>query len=335
VQVSLLVLGGLIISYLALNRISGGAGVVAGFHELTLRFPTKFEMILSRDNPSYQDLPGLSVLLGGMWVMNVSYWGFNQYIIQRALAAKNIREAQKGIVLAAFLKLLMPVIIVLPGIAAIALAPNLARPDEAYPHLMAMLPSGVLGVVFAALIAAIVASMGSKINSIATIFTMDVYRPLRPETSPQRLVMIGRLAAVTALVIATVVAKPLLGNFKQAFQFIQEFTGFFTPGICVIFLLGMFWDRCTATGALTAAVSSFLLSCGLKYAWPALPFMDRVGLVFVICIAIAVVLSLLGKRRDAPLKVELKGIDYSTSVGFNVAAAAVTVILIVLYVTFW
>jgi SSS family solute:Na+ symporter len=335
VQVSLLVLGGLIISYLALNRISGGAGVIAGFHELTLRFPTKFEMILSRDNPSYQDLPGLSVLLGGMWVMNVSYWGFNQYIIQRALAAKDIREAQKGIVLAAFLKLLMPVIIVLPGIAAIALAPNLARPDEAYPHLMAMLPSGVLGVVFAALIAAIVASMGSKINSIATIFTMDVYRPLRPETSPQRLVLIGRLTAVTALVIATVVAKPLLGNFKQAFQFIQEFTGFFTPGICVIFLLGMFWDRCTAAGALTAAVSSFLLSCGLKYAWPALPFMDRVGLVFVICIGIAVVLSLLGKRRDAPLKVELKGIDYSTSVGFNVAAAAVTVILVVLYVTFW
>ena len=335
VQVSLLVLGGLIISYLALNRISGGAGVVAGFHELTLRFPSKFEMILSRDNPSYKDLPGLSVLLGGMWVMNVSYWGFNQYIIQRALAAKNIREAQKGIVLAAFLKLLMPVIIVLPGIAAIALAPNLERPDEAYPHLMAMLPSGILGVVFAALIAAIVASMGSKINSIATIFTMDVYRPLRPDTTPQRLVLIGRVTAVTALVIATVVAKPLLGNFTQAFQFIQEFTGFFTPGICVIFLLGMFWERCTATGALTAAVASFLLSVVLKYAWPALPFMDRVGLVFVLCIGIAVVLSLLGKRRDAPLRVELKSIDYSTSVGFNIAAIAVTLILIVLYASFW
>ena len=138
-------------------------------------------MILPPSNPNYKDLPGLSVLLGGMWVMNVSYWGFNQYIIQRALAAKNIREAQKGIVLAAFLKLLMPVIIVLPGIAAAALAPNLDRPDEAYPHLMAMLPTGILGLVFAALIAAIVASMGSKINSIATIFTMDVYRPLRPQ----------------------------------------------------------------------------------------------------------------------------------------------------------
>jgi SSS family transporter len=150
VQVSLLVLGGLVISYIALNRISGGAGLVAGFHQLTLRFPEKFVMILPSSSPNYKDLPGLSVLLGGMWVMNISYWGFNQYIIQRALAAKNVREAQKGIVLAAFLKLLMPVIIVLPGIAAAALAPNLTRADEAYPHLMAMLPSGLLGLVFAA-----------------------------------------------------------------------------------------------------------------------------------------------------------------------------------------
>ena len=239
VQVSLLVLGGLIISYIALNRISGGSGVVAGFHELSVRFPDKFRMILPASSPNYKDLPGLSVLLGGMWVMNVSYWGFNQYIIQRALGAKDIREAQKGIVLAAFLKLLMPVIIVLPGIAAVALAPHLGRPDEAYPHLMAMLPTGILGLVFAALIAAIVASMGSKINSIATIFTMDVYRPLRPQTSQQRLVLIGRLTAMSALLIAIVAAKPLLGSFDQAFQYIQEFTGFFTPGICVIFLLSL------------------------------------------------------------------------------------------------
>ena len=127
---------------------------------MTTELPGKFDMILSADNPNYKDLPGLSVLLGGMWVMNISYWGFNQYIIQRALGAKSIREAQKGIVLAAFLKLLMPVIIVLPGIAAVMLAPGLARPDEAYPHLMAMLPSGILGLVFAALLAAIVASLG-------------------------------------------------------------------------------------------------------------------------------------------------------------------------------
>jgi solute:Na+ symporter, SSS family len=335
VQVALLVIGGLVISYIALNRISGGAGVIAGFHQLTLRFPEKFVMILPSSSPSYKDLPGVSVLLGGLWVMNISYWGFNQYIIQRALAAKNIREAQKGIVLAAFLKLLMPVIIVLPGIAAAALAPNLARPDEAYPHLMAMLPSGLLGLVFAALLAAIVASMGSKINSIATIFTMDVYKPLRPQTSQQRLVLIGRITAVTALIIAILMAKPLLGSFDQAFQYIQEFTGFFTPGICVIFLLGMFWERCTVTGALVAAIASAVLSLALKMAWPALPFMDRVGLVFLACFAIAVVLSLMQTRRDPALRVELKGIDYSTSTGFNVAALIITAILIGLYATWW
>jgi SSS family solute:Na+ symporter len=335
VQVSLLVLGGLVISYIALNKISGGAGVLAGFHELSVRFPEKFVMILPSSSPSYKDLPGLSVLLGGMWVMNISYWGFNQYIIQRALGAKDIREAQKGIVLAAFLKLLMPVIIVLPGIAAVALAPNLARPDEAYPHLMAMLPSGLLGLVFAALIAAIVASMGSKINSIATIFTMDVYKPLRPQTSQQRLVLIGRITAVTALIIAILMAKPLLGNFDQAFQYIQEYTGFFTPGICVIFLLGMFWARCTATGALVAAIGSFVLSLALWSAWPTLPFMDRVGIVFLACLAIAVALSLMQPRPDAVLRVELKDIDYSTSAGFNVAALIITAILIGIYATWW
>jgi SSS family solute:Na+ symporter len=335
VQVSLLVLGGLIISYIALNRISGGAGVIAGFHQLTLRFPEKFQMILPKSNPNYKDLPGLSVLLGGMWVMNISYWGFNQYIIQRALGAKDIREAQKGIVLAAFLKLLMPVIIVLPGIAAAALVPHLARADEAYPSLMAMLPTGILGLVFAALLAAIVASMGSKINSIATIFTMDVYRPLRPASSQQHLVLIGRITAVVALVIAILAARPLLGSFDQAFQYIQEFTGFFTPGICVIFLLGMFWERCTATAALSAAIGSAVLSFALKLLWPALPFMDRVGLVFLACLALAVVLSLLQTRREPALRVELTQIDYSTSAGFNLAALVITAILIALYATWW
>ncbi len=267
--------------------------------------------------------------------MNVSYWGFNQYIIQRALAARNIRTAQQGIVLAAFLKLLMPVIIVLPGIAAIALAPNLARPDEAYPHLMAMLPSGLLGLVFAALIAAIVASMGSKINSIATIFTMDIYRPLRPQASQQHLVRIGRITAATALIIAILMAKPLLGSFDQAFQYIQEFTGFFTPGICVIFLLGMFWERCTAAGALAAAIGSAVLSLVMKLAWPAVPFMDRVGLVFLACLGIAVVLSLLQRQRDPAVKVELRQIDYSTSAGFNIAALGITAILVGLYWTWW
>ena len=182
VQVSLLVLGGIIITYMSLDKVSGGAGVLAGFKILTTQHPEKFDMILSKDNPHYKDLPGLAVLLGGMWMMNVSYWGFNQYIIQRGLAAKSVNEAQKGIVLAAFLKLLMPAIIVLPGIAALVLVPGLEKTDQAYPSLMAMLPVGIKGLVFAALVAAIVASTGSKINSIATIFTMDLYRAAKPNT---------------------------------------------------------------------------------------------------------------------------------------------------------
>ena len=335
VQVSLLVLGGLVISGIALEKIGAGAGMLAGFQTLTTRFPERFTMILAPDNPNYKDLPGLSVLVGGLWVMNISYWGFNQYIIQRALAAKNIRAAQQGILLAAFLKLLMPAIIVLPGIAAVALAPHLAHPDEAYPHLMALLPPGLLGLVFAALIAAIVASMGSKINSIATIFTMDIYRPLHPQASQRHLVLVGRCTAAVALVIAIVTARPLLGRFDQAFQYIQEFTGFFTPGICVIFLLGMFWERCTAAGALTAAIASALLSLLLKWTWPSLPFMDRVGLVFVACLGLAVVLSLLQGRREGVLKVEIKQIDYSTTVAFNLAALAITAILVGIYWKWW
>jgi SSS family solute:Na+ symporter len=177
--------------------------------------------------------------------------------------------------------------------------------------------------------------MGSKINSIATIFTMDVYRAAFPAASQQRLVLVGRITAVVSLVTAALLAKPLLGSFEQAFQYIQEFTGFFTPGICVIFLLGMFWPRCTATAALVAAIASAALSVLLKFVAPSLPFMDRVGVVFLACLALAVVLSLVERPREAALKVDLKNIDYSTGAGFNIAALVVTVILIALYATWW
>src|SRR3546814_422013 len=209
----------LVISYLTLSQIGGDAGVLGGFARLTTELPEKFDMILSQDNPFYKDLPGLSVLIGGMWIANLSYWGFNQYIIQRALAAKNLGEAQKGVVFAAFLKLLMPVIIVLPGIAAVLLRSDLSRPDEAYPSMMALLPTGLLGLVFAALIAAIIASTASKINSIATIFTLDIYAKLKhvktraedatgEEGQEKKLVLIGRTAAVVAIILATLTARP-------------------------------------------------------------------------------------------------------------------------------
>ena len=292
-------------------------------------------MILSPDNPHYKDLPGLAVLLGGMWMMNISYWGFNQYIIQRGLAAKSVNEAQKGIVLAAFLKLLMPAIIVLPGIAALVLAPHLERGDQAYPTLMAMLPKGIKGLVFAALVAAIVASLGSKINSIATIFTMDLYRPMRPQTEQKKLVLIGRCTAVVALIVAILVAKPLLSGFDQAFQFIQRFTGWVTPGICVIFLLGIFWERTTSAAAMTAAVATVVLSWAFYQFYPEMPFMTGVGICFVVGVIIAVAISLIAPRREALLTVDLKSVDFKTSTGFNIAALIIVAILAALYYTWW
>jgi SSS family solute:Na+ symporter len=291
-------------------------------------------MILKHDNPFYKDLPGLSVLLGGLWIMNLSYWGFNQYIIQRALAAKSVDEAQRGIVFASYLKLLMPFVIVLPGIAATVLAPHLDRPDQAYPSMMRLLPPGVLGLVFAALIAAIVASTASKINSIATIFTLDLYNA-KGSHDERRLVRVGRIAAVSAIVLAIVTARPLLHSFDQAFQYIQEFTGFFTPGICVIFLLGLFWSRATEAGAIVAALASFLLSGVFWFFWKSLPFMDRVGLVFIISLVLAVAVSLVTPPKVERNFIDMKGLTYKTSATFNVAAIGVCAILIALYTVWW
>jgi len=335
VQVTLLVLGGIIITYIALDKVGDGAGVLAGFHKLTTLHPEKFDMILSPDNPSYKELPGLAVLLGGMWMMNVSYWGFNQYIIQRGLAAKSVNEAQKGIVLAAFLKLVMPAIIVLPGIAALVLVPGLEKTDQAYPSLMAMLPVGIKGLVFAALVAAIVASTGSKINSIATIFTMDLYRIARPNTEQKKLVTVGRIVAVVSIVIAIFITKPFLNNFKQGFQFIQDFTGFVTPGICVIFLLGLFWSRTTATAAMVAALVTVLMAAAFRFWLPDYPFMNRVGWCFVVGMVIAIGISLMSPQKEAPMRVDIKNVDFKTGTFFNVSATLIVVILAALYYTWW
>jgi SSS family solute:Na+ symporter len=335
VQVVLLVIGGLLLTYIVLDAVSDGEGAIAGFVALMDKAPEKFDMILSPDNPHYASLPGISVLVGGLWIMNLSYWGFNQYIIQRGLAAKSIEEAQKGIVFAAFLKLIVPVIVVLPGIAIFVLAPELETPDQAYPAAMTMLPVGIKGLVFAALLAAIVSSLASMTNSISTIFTLDIYSSfVRPDKQGD-LVRIGRLVAVAAMVLAMICAKPLLGNFDQAFQYIQEFTGFFTPGIVVIFLLGIFWKKTTSAAALAAAIGSAVLSIVFKLAWPELPFIDRVGVVFLLCVGLAVGISLTGGRREQESPINLDGVSFRTSAGFNAAAVAVTMILVGLYATWW
>jgi SSS family solute:Na+ symporter len=263
--------------------------------------------------------------------------------VQRALAAKSLREGQKGIVFAAYLKLLMPIIVVLPGIAAVVLAPDLSRPDQAYPQLMNLMPVGFKGLVFAALVAAIVSSLASMTNSIATIFTMDIYSRYQPERTEQHYVTVGRTASLLALVLAMICAQPLLGQFEQAFQYIQEFTGFFTPGIVVLFVLGVFWSRATANGALTAAIASAVLSLVMWKWWPELPFIDRVGLVFIVCLLLAVVVSLLETRKRAPLipgvgggnAVILQDINFSTAQSFNLAGIGVALVLAALYITWW
>ncbi|EMD82847.1 sodium/sugar symporter [Pacificimonas flava] len=356
VQVTLLVLGGLTVSALTLSEIGGDAGIVGGFAELTRRAPEKFDMILSPDNPFYSDLPGISVLVGGMWIANLSYWGFNQYIIQRALAAKDLPEAQKGIVFASFLKLLMPLVIVLPGIAAVLLAPDLDRPDAAFPTMMRLLPPGLLGLVFAALIAAIIASMASKINSIATIFTLDLYAKYRgkqteaeddtgKKSDERHLVFVGRITACVSILIGIIAAKPLLGGADQAFQFIQEFSGFFTPGITVIFMLGLFWKRASEAGAITAAIASVVLSFLMWFDWsgtlPALvplnavPFMDRMLIVFFISLGLAVMASLMRPAGAEANRIETAGVTYATSRSFNLASLGVILVLIALYATWW
>ena len=292
-------------------------------------------MILSEDSPHYKSLPGISVLIGGMWIMNLSYWGFNQYIIQRTLAAKSVKEAQKGIAFAAFLKLLMPLIVVLPGIAAVLLVPDLNRADEAYPSLMTLMPVGLKGLIFAALVAAIVSSLASMTNSVSTIFTMDFYKPRNPDKSQNHYVKVGRIVSLISLIIAMLVAKPLLGNFDQAFQYIQEFTGFFTPGIVALFALGMFWKKTTANGGLIAALGSFFLSLAGRSFFPDVPFIDRVGIVFLLCVALAVIVSLAEKKGDHENAIELGEVSFATTSGFNIAAVAIAIVTAAFYITWW
>ena len=358
VQVTLLVLGGLIIAGLTLSKIGGEAnitGFVDGFNKLRANFPDHFHMILDKSSEHYKDLPGIAVLVGGMWIMNISYWGFNQYIIQRALAAKSLPEAQKGIAFAAYLKLLMPLIVVVPGMAALILAPGLPKPDQAYPQMMTLLPTGLLGLVFVALTFAVISSTASKINSIATIFTIDIVAPLKRDLDEKTLVMVGRVAAVVAVIIAVIVAKPLVGSFDQAFQYIQDFTGFFTPGIVVIFALGMFWKRCSTAGAFAAVAGGFLMSCFFYVASylhthpdflgfsnnfmattvPDMPFMNRVGWVFWIALGLCVAVSLVVPNKREVSTLTLEGVSFKTTPVVNALAIGVIVILVGLYWYFW
>ena len=336
-QVVVLVGGGLITTYFALNAVSDHQGVWLGLSRLWALVPDKFHMILAPDHPHYSQMPGLGVLLWGMWIANLYYWGCNQYITQRALAAKSVKEAQRGLVFAGYLKILMPLIVVLPGICAFAINPGLTRPDEAYPWLLQnFVPTGLKGLAFAALIAAIVAALSSMVNSTATIFTIDIYQQFFAQNAAQaRLVKVGRLASIAATVIAALIA-PCLKTLEQAFQFIQEFTGFVSPGILLIFMSGLFFRRTTSRAVLWAAGLTLPLSIFFRYTLASTPFMDRIGLVFAILAIQVAAMSLWENPRGsqaqaAPLT---KGI-FRTDGMFNAASIGICGILTALYLAFW
>ncbi len=299
IQVVVLVIGGLLASYLVLTTIGDG-GFFSGLSVLYERAPDKFDMILDPSNPSYDALPGISVLIGGMWIANLYYWGNNQYIIQRALGAKSLREAQKGVAFAGFLKLLMPLIVVIPGIAAFVLVADLGKPDEAFPWVLNnYVPHGFKGLVTAALVAAIGSSISSMVNSASTIFTLDIYKPLfAKKPSEEHLVRIGKITATICLLIGAFVA-PMLGYLEQVFQYIQEYTGFISPGVLVVFIFGLFWKKGTANAALLVVLLSIPLSWALKVFYPVLPFLDRMGFSFLLLAFIMVVVSLVEKKSSS------------------------------------
>ncbi|QNN41626.1 sodium/sugar symporter [Pedobacter roseus] len=371
IQVFFLILGGLATTYLALNLVSthyGTSGILDGYSLMTSKASEHFHMILKPENENYIDLPGLSVLVGGMWIVNLNYWGCNQYITQRALGA-DLKTARGGILFAAFLKLLMPIIVVLPGIAAYVLYKDGAfqtemlqdgsvNPDRAYPVLLNLLPAGLKGLSFAALTAAVVASLAGKANSIATIFTLDIYKKvLKTDASEKNLVFTGKIAVVVAMVLGVLIAPHLGIDKKGGFQYIQEYTGFVSPGIFAMFILGFFWKRATSNAALFATIGGFGLSLLLKFlpGWTDLswlsgmgfsvknavgiyeiPFLDRMGFVFVFCIIGMVIISLFENKNGVnPKGLEIDSKMFKTTTSFAVGALIIIGLLVALYGIYW
>lgn len=357
VQVLVLITGGLITTYLALSLLADRFGyngdILMALGVLRKEAPEHFHMILDKSSPHYKELPGLSVLIGGMLINNLAYWGCNQYIVQRTLGA-DLKTARNGILFAAFLKLLVPLIAVLPGIAMYVLHKNgmfqqemsdaagNIKPDHAYPTLMNLLPAGLKGMAFAALVAAVVASLAGKANSISTIFSLDIYKKyFNAEASEKKLVRTGRWAVIVCMLIAALVA-PSLRSLDQAYQFIQEYVGFFSPGVLAIFLLGMFWKRTTAAAALAGAVITIPVSTILKFlptwtggAFPDYPFLDRMTMTFFIVVAVMVVMSLVKPQSAHQSSIEMDTKLFRVSPAFLIGSIIICGILAALYTVFW
>ncbi|PWA08104.1 sodium/sugar symporter [Flavobacterium laiguense] len=376
IQVVFLIFGGLVTTYLALDKVAelnGQSGMIHGFNYMMNQSGDHFHMIFKKDNANFPSLPGLTVLFGGMWIVNLNYWGCNQYITQRALGA-DLKTARSGILFAAFLKLLMPVIVVLPGIAAYVIhmkgglqtellgADGVLNPDRAYPVLLNLLPVGLKGLSFAALTAAVVASLAGKVNSISTIFTLDIFKKkIQVDASEKKMVQVGKITVVVAMLIAVIIA-PFLGiDKKGGFEFIQEYTGFVSPGIFAMFIMGFFWKKTSSNAAMFATIGGFVLSVIFKFLPRVMnleflnstgfavlveqkdktmayeiPFIDRMGFVFVICVLLMVVISLIDNKRG----VAVKGLEVDTKMfkinnGFAVGCMIIGGILVALYSVFW
>lgn len=357
IQVLVLIFGGLITTYLALSLLSQeygfGQDIFKGLSILRKEAPGHFHMIFDSSDKYYKELPGLSVLIGGMLINNLAYWGCNQYIVQRALGA-DLNTARKGILFAAFLKLLVPVIAVLPGIVMYVLHSkglfqaemsqgDVLKPDHAYPTLMNLLPPGLKGIAFAALTAAIVASLAGKANSISTIFSLDIYKKyFNKEASDKKMVRVGRWAVAISMTIAAIVT-PSLKSLDQAYQFIQEYVGFISPGVLAIFLLGFYWKRTTAAAAMTGALITIPLSTVLKFlpvwtngAFPDYPFLDRMAIDFVVIVILMVVISLSKPQKDMDQHtIEVDTSMFKISTGFAIGSLLIMGILTALYTVFW
>ncbi len=350
IQVSLLVIGGIITTVIALNHVTPEGGIGRGLSYIYNEAGDKFHMILKRDNPQFINLPGIAVLIGGMWIANLYYWGFNQYIIQRALAAKSLREAQRGLAFAGFLKLIIPLIVVIPGIVAFVMfrdniygADNVfsigegANNDHAYPWLIGhFVPIGLKGLVVAALAAAIVSSLASMLNSTATIFTMDIYKPLiAKKASNKQLVNTGRITVFIALIIACALA-PTMKSFPQMFQYIQEYTGIVSPGILAVFLMGLFWKKTSTKGAIIGILASIPIALLLKFLPIEMPFLDQMLYTCLITIVVIMGVSLgSGEGDDNTKGIPLLRETFVTGKAFNISAYVILIILVVLYTVFW
>ena len=371
IQVVILIFGGLLMTYFALANVTDSGSFIDGLKYVYEKAPERFSMILSKGEiikpnggDAWWDLPGLAVLIGGMWVANLYYWGFNQYIIQRTLAAKSLAEGQKGIVFAAFLKLIIPIIVVLPGIIAyvmnidesgvlttasvdpgfIGAAGNFAN-DNAAPWLIKnFIPVGVKGLILAALAAAIVSSLASMLNSTSTIFTMDIYKShFNKNASDSKMVSVGRITAVVALIIAIIIA-PQLGSLGQVFIFIQEYTGVVSPGILAVFLMGLFYKKATNNAAIWGAILSIPIAMYFKVApkgWSdasifvELPFMHQMGYTCLATLAIITIISHIEGNQDDPKGINLTKKLFATNNTFNIGAFSVLLITAFLYAMFW